>query len=76
MGPVSYLAAKKEVASKVKLDKKENQTETTMKTSEALEPENTDKSKIESTSVKPLEKEAASASTENSDYFLSQNNQE
>ena len=75
MGPVSYLAAKKEGASKVKLDKKENQTETTMKTSEALEPENNDKSKIESTSVKPLEKEG-STTTESSDYFLSQNNQE
>lgn len=75
MGPVSYLPAKKEGVSNVKLDKKDKQIETTMKTNEGVEPENNDTRKIESTTVKPLEKEGA-ITTESSDYFLSQNNQE
>ena len=86
MGPVSYLPAKKEGVSNVKLDKKDKPIETTMKTNEGVEPENNnnnnnnkkknnDTRTIESTTVKPLEKEGA-ITTESSDYFLSQNNQE
>lgn len=47
MGPVNYLSAKKETLSNVKLDNKEEQSETTMKTNEGLEPENNDTKKTE-----------------------------
>ena len=74
MGPVNYLSAKKETLSNVKLDNKEEQSETTMKTNEGLEPENNDTKKTETSNVKPFEKEVATTA-ESSDYFLSQNNQ-
>lgn len=76
MGPVNYLSAKNETLSNnVKLDKKDEQSETTMKTNEGLEPENNDTRKTETSNVKPIEKEGATTA-ESSDYFLSQNNQE
>ena len=76
MGPVNFLSAKKETASSdVKLEKKDQQTETTQKTNEGLEHDKNDTMKIiESSNKPPAEKEETP--TESSDYFLSQNNQE
>ena len=77
MGPVNFLSAKKETASSdVKLEKKDQQTETTQKTNEGLEHDKNDTMKmIESSNKPPAEKEGKTP-TESSDYFLSQNNQE
>ena len=76
MGPVNFLSAKKETApTDVKLDKKDQQIETTMKTSEGLEPDNNDTMKIESSKGKPAEK-GETTTIESSDYFISQNNPE
>ena len=75
MGPVTYMSAKKETPTDVKLDKKDQQTETTMKTSEGQEPDNNDTMKIESSKGKPEEK-GETTTAESSDYFISQNNPE
>ena len=75
MGPVNFLSAKKETPTDVKLDKKDQQIETTMKTNEGQEPDNNDTMKIESSKGKPTEK-GETTTTEGSDYFLNQNNPE
>ena len=69
------MSAKKETPTDVKLDKKDQKIETTMKTNGGQEPDNNDTMKIESSKGTPLEK-GETTTTESSDYFLSQNNQE